>query len=72
MKLGKNVFGNKCQVETIVLKKETAFAQYFEMIKDLKTCGRNKEYTVEMSGFTDDEIVEFWEKATQLVSFIYV
>ena len=60
---GRNMFGEKCKTEYIILKKETALEQILEAICTLG--GEKKEYTLDASCFKDswDELDEVFRKA---------
>ena len=60
---GRNVFGQKCKTELIIIKKETALTQMLDAICTLKG-DENKEYTFDVSCFKDSpaELNEVFHK----------
>ena len=64
---GRNMFGEKCKTELIVLKREIALTQMLEAICTFN--GEKKEYTFDVSCFKDSP-TEFDELYTKVESFI--
>lgn len=68
---GYNIYGERCEVRTVTLKKETALAQYIEILEEIEIAraeGRKIEYTVHTDGMTQDEIRAVMDKVNRLIT----
>ena len=68
---GYNIYGQRCEVRTVTLNKETALKQYIEILDEIEIAraeGRKLEYTVYYSGMTKDEINSVMDFVTRLLT----
>lgn len=71
-RMGRNVYGDRCISKVVVLEKETAIAQYLEILEDIerhKKMNINIEYDIQMPKdvFSQKEIAELNRKLSNLM-----
>ena len=67
---GYNVHGQRCEVKTVKMYKETALEQYLDIMRQLKiaqTEGRRLEYTIDWTAMTGDEVRDFENELHRLM-----
>lgn len=72
IQMGRNIYGQRCITKEVILKKETAIAQYIEVLDDIEQHRKmniNIEYDVKMPKdvFSNEEITELNKKMSNLM-----
>ena len=75
-KMGRNIYGQRCIAKVVVLKKETAIAQYVDILNDIERHRKmniNLEYDIQMPKdvFSKEEVLELNQKLSNLMMLRY-
>lgn len=70
--IGKNVYGQSCIIKEVTLERETALAQYLEIMTDIenhKKANQNIEYSIAFSkDMSKQEIDKFYDDLKKMMT----